>query len=893
MTPRPVWPLVGRDEELRYIDRAAGVGPVVVGGRRGVGKTRLVGEWVSGHADGRRVVKVVATRATATIPFGAFAAWAEPPPDGTPAGRLETLRVIAGRIAGDDAPIVTVDDAHLLDSGSAAVVLHLALHTDATVVATVRSGEPTENSIDALWRDGTGTRLDLSDLSESDTAELVGRHLGGRVHPVAQQRLWTLSLGNPMYLREVTDAAIEQGQLSIAGSSWAWSGDLVGSPRLEELVAERLGRLEDALDRRALELVALGEPLDLDVLYELVGHDRVADLERRGLLGVGPSPADRKARLVHPLYAEILRAGIGRLATRRLRADLVRAASGRSQVSDPLRVAMWWLDAGDGGAQLGDISVELVVDGATRALHVQEFDLALRLARAAEQAGAGTPALQVQAEVLASLDRRAELDAVLARLDADPDPVSRTSTATIRAYLSAWARQDATEARRVLADAIAAAPTASRGVLTSTDATFAVHALDLDGAIAAAGSTCTTEPSTLSLRLQGLSIAGIAAALRGETAPAITLVDQHLADILAVTPDDPIPAGYAATGYHHAMAQAGRIDEAAAFFGHVLSDVDLVRTPAFRALPAWLLGRLETDRGRTASAIELLTDALDLMGDDSRFWFGRPVMAASDLAVAAAQAGDEPRASNVLAWAEARSDGWIAMTAAHRLAARAWVAAAGGCLRDAVALAIEAADHAGGHGANYLVARALLIAARCGGAADVASRTAEIAGRSPTPYAIAVSRFATALAGRDGDDLDAASAALAACGIRLAAAEAAAQAATVHAHRGLRQREAASRRRAHELLAACEAPATPLLIGLDHGPIGDDLTAREREVVVMVTAGRTNREIAAALHISLRTVNSHLNHAYTKLGTSDRHELERLVRPSPRPTHSAPPGPPR
>ena len=328
------------------------------------------------------------------------------------------------------------------------------------------------------------------------------------------------------------------------------------------------------------------------------------------------------------------------------------------------------------------------------------------------------------------------------------------------------------------------------------------------------------------------------------------------------------------------MAQAGRIDEAAAFFGHVLSDVDLVRTPAFRALPAWLLGRLETDRGRTASAIELLTDALDLMGDDSRFWFGRPVMAASNRAVAAAQAGDEPRASNVLAWAEARSDGWIAMTAAHRLAARAWVAAAGGCLRDAVALAIEAADHAGGHGANYLVARALLIAARCGGAPT--------SHREPPRSQGGPRRHTRS---RSADSPPRSPAATVTTSTPRPRSPRAASAWLPPRLRHRRPRctpiavSASVRRRhggAHELLAAAEAPATPLLIGLDHGPIGDDLTAREREVVVMVTAGRTNREIAAALHISLRTVNSHLNHAYTKLGTSDRHELERLVRPSPR-----------
>ena len=295
-----------------------------------------------------------------------------------------------------------------------------------------------------------------------------------------------------MYLREVTDAAIEQGQPSIAGSS-GLSGDLVGSPRLEELPSASAG----SRTRRspcALELVALVNRWISTC--STVGHDRAADLERRGLLGVGPSPADRKARLVHPLYAEILRAGIGRLATRRLQADLVRAASSRSQVSDPLRVAMWWLDAGDGGKQLGDISVELVVDG--RHVPCTCRSSTWRSGSLVPPSRPGPGRWRCRSRPRCSPPRPPcrTRDAVLARLDADPDPVSRPRPRR-SAYLSAWARQDATEARRVLADAIAAAPTASRGVLTSTDATFAVHALDLDGAIAAAGSTCTTEPSTL------------------------------------------------------------------------------------------------------------------------------------------------------------------------------------------------------------------------------------------------------------------------------------------------------------------------------------------------------------------------------------------------------------
>ncbi|MEU9672989.1 MULTISPECIES: response regulator [Streptomyces] len=53
-------------------------------------------------------------------------------------------------------------------------------------------------------------------------------------------------------------------------------------------------------------------------------------------------------------------------------------------------------------------------------------------------------------------------------------------------------------------------------------------------------------------------------------------------------------------------------------------------------------------------------------------------------------------------------------------------------------------------------------------------------------------------------------------------------------------------------------------------PAGTALSAREREVLVLVARGTTNREIAAELFISEATVKTHLTHVFAKLGTKDR-----------------------
>jgi DNA-binding CsgD family transcriptional regulator len=48
------------------------------------------------------------------------------------------------------------------------------------------------------------------------------------------------------------------------------------------------------------------------------------------------------------------------------------------------------------------------------------------------------------------------------------------------------------------------------------------------------------------------------------------------------------------------------------------------------------------------------------------------------------------------------------------------------------------------------------------------------------------------------------------------------------------------------------------------------LSARERDVLALVAAGKTNGEIATALHLSPRTVGKHLEHVYEKLDVHTR-----------------------
>jgi DNA-binding NarL/FixJ family response regulator len=55
------------------------------------------------------------------------------------------------------------------------------------------------------------------------------------------------------------------------------------------------------------------------------------------------------------------------------------------------------------------------------------------------------------------------------------------------------------------------------------------------------------------------------------------------------------------------------------------------------------------------------------------------------------------------------------------------------------------------------------------------------------------------------------------------------------------------------------------------------LTGREREIAVLIAAGRTNREVAEQLVLSPRTIEAHLRNIYGKLGVRSRVELARAL----------------
>jgi DNA-binding CsgD family transcriptional regulator len=165
--------------------------------------------------------------------------------------------------------------------------------------------------------------------------------------------------------------------------------------------------------------------------------------------------------------------------------------------------------------------------------------------------------------------------------------------------------------------------------------------------------------------------------------------------------------------------------------------------------------------------------------------------------------------------------------------------------------------------------------ARLGAAKEVADRLCSLAAIAQGDYLRILADNAVGLARGDPDTLGDAAQRFADLGFNLRAAESAmaASEASARAH----DQRAATRwaRRATELAAQCEAPATPELVG----PAGlVPLTNREREIALLAADGLPSRVIAQRLYVSVRTVDNHLARIYTKLGVASRSELPAVLR---------------
>jgi DNA-binding CsgD family transcriptional regulator len=96
-----------------------------------------------------------------------------------------------------------------------------------------------------------------------------------------------------------------------------------------------------------------------------------------------------------------------------------------------------------------------------------------------------------------------------------------------------------------------------------------------------------------------------------------------------------------------------------------------------------------------------------------------------------------------------------------------------------------------------------------------------------------------------------------------------------------RKRKASARRALARAATICDAAGAPLwaqrardeLARVGSRPVADELTPTEARVAELVASGLTNREVAAAAFMSLKTVEANLTRIYRKLGIRSRAQL--------------------
>jgi DNA-binding NarL/FixJ family response regulator len=79
------------------------------------------------------------------------------------------------------------------------------------------------------------------------------------------------------------------------------------------------------------------------------------------------------------------------------------------------------------------------------------------------------------------------------------------------------------------------------------------------------------------------------------------------------------------------------------------------------------------------------------------------------------------------------------------------------------------------------------------------------------------------------------------------------------------------------MLSTVQHNATSLLVRIAEETFPDSLTAREVDVLKLVAAGLTNREIAERLGLSSRTVDAHLRSVFAKIGVGSRSAATRYA----------------
>ena len=926
--------LIGRAREREAIAAAiealrGGAGRIVaVEGEPGIGKSRLLAH-LAATADACTVLAARASEYEADLPYalwtealdrhlaeigdrrrsrlgladpqtltGVLPALAER--DGGPvaADRHRThraLRDLLERLVAVRPLVLCLDDVHWADPGSGealAALLHRPPAGPVLIAVAARSGQWSpvlEVEITAAQREQRATRLELAPLSAAEAHALVG---------VDADAVYDESGGNPFYLEQLA-----RGR-GVGRSAAGLPGDgSVPSAVAAALAAELSGVTEEA--RRLLDAAAVvGDPFGPGLAAEVaelpgaVALGALDELLARAL--VRPGDAPRRFAFRHPVVRHavyVATPGGWRLgAHARAATALERRGAGAVERAHHVEQAAARGDE-TAIALLGAAAKELQSPAPATAARCHAAALRLlpdhsaartavqsRLAEAQAAAGdaAGAHATLLDALRTAAPDDRLGLTVAVANaewwmgradearqrlhvalgvLPARPSPdrirlrLALALTALMVCDL-AEARGQASDARddaRAIRDPVFEAAALAGGALAQVSA---ADGSDSAGAIeAAAGALERLSAEQLVTRLPAFWMLGrswrslgrfdaaLAALERGAALAADTgrenvglqltveLVPTLIelgrpAEATAIAEQglerarlagNPRMLLWARCALASARLAAGDVSAALHHAGEAVESG--VRADFHAAgQPGWCLGNALTAAGNPERAVVLMLDSFGGESLSAVLPIDRPA-AAVDLAEAQLACGDSGAAERLLE---------------HVQAGSSWARLVTGTARSAVLLARDRS-------------------------VEAVAAASELGAASGAPLAAARARLAE---GR----------ALAAAGRRSEAVEVLIAAESMLDGFGSLRRRDEAARELRRLGHRVRRPAREAV----EGPLAS-LTAREREIAELVAAGRTNREVAEQLVLSVRTIEAHLRNVFAKLGVRSRVELTRAV----------------
>jgi DNA-binding CsgD family transcriptional regulator len=830
------------------------------------------------------------------------------------------VRELLERLAEPRPLVVAIDDLQWADDASAELMAALLQKPPRARVALAlagRSGQapaPLDSALGAVERRRGAHRLRLGPLGESDAERLLGR-----LEPRLRRWVYEVSGGNPFYMDQLVRTAADP-ELSAGAAPELTELEL--PPAISAALAEEIGALPEPA-RQLLEAAAVaGERFEPDLVAEIAGVNEhevlrtLDDLLDREL--ITPTEVPRRFSFRHPLVWRAVYEGAKggwRIAAHQAAADALAARGapaperahhvehaarrGDLEAAGVLREASRAIAHRTPCASAGWLraALRLLPDGAR--YDADRRDLLVELAsalRGSGDLGAAREALRDALDLLPADDTAGR-----ARLDA--------ACATVESWLgrSDDARRRLRRAREAMGDA--RSPEAVR--LDVRLALESLHELDFDGGtrIAADALSEARELGDRPLIAEAASAVALAHGLAGrvpetrehhaEAVGALEgLEDRALADRIEVffylawaeTYIEELERAIAtaergialsrATGQGHLLVPLmltralpldglGRLAESVAVGEEAIEAARASQNPQYLFWALWECAYSHAMAGNIERALELCEESTESsrgLAPNFLFW-SQP---GSTYGHVLRESGDAERGLEIemeaLGGPEMPRISAYERVIALQQCTEALVAA--GRIDEAEAYAERVA--ADGERLNLTGARALAAQARAAVllARGEAAEAARVAGEAWAPTAERGLRLDAAhlrrLEGR----------ALAEAGDRAGAVAALQEAEReFDSFPSVRARDEV-RRELRKLGARVELRGN---VAADGSEAVASLSSREREIADLVTDRKTNKEIAAELYLSEKTVESHLRNVFVKLGVRSRVQVARVL----------------